>query len=240
MIKQFHQELLKYSEKDERHRGNYKFTPNRVEAMDEKGKVIGILFDPTPPHLVAKEMQELIEWTIKNLEDKKIHSLIVIGSFILEFLSIHPFQDGNGRLSRILTNYLLLKAGYEYAPYVSHEKIIEDNKKDYYLSLRQSQKNRQKDDEDISPWLLFFLKVILEQSQRALKLIQGEAIEALLSEKQLVVWNYISEKQTVTPRQIKQDLKIPVPTVLQVLNKLLKMKKIERLGMGRATRYKVI
>lgn len=239
-IKHFHKELLKYSDKDVRHRGNYKSLPNRVEAKNEIGEVVGVLFDPTPPHLVDKEMKELLDWTINTLAEKKIHSLIIVGAFIFEFLSIHPFQDGNGRLSRVLTNFLLLKEGYEYTPYVSHEKIIEDNKKEYYLSLHQGQKIRHKKKEDITAWILFFLKTILKQSEMALALVTADSIESLLSEKQLAVWNYILEKGIVTPRDIQEDLKIPVPTILQSLNKLLKLKKIERMGAGRGTRYRLI
>ena len=239
-IKHFHQELLKYSDKDQRHRGNYKNTPNRVEAKDENDNIIGVLFDPTPPHLVAKEMQELINWTNQALKDKDVHPLITITNFIFEFLAIHPFQDGNGRLSRILTNLLLLKHGYEFMPYVSHEKLVEDNKQEYYLALNKTQKTWKTDKEDLSIWFLFFLKIFLEQTKLANKLIMEESMDVLLSEKQLLVWNYILEHKTTTPKKIREDLKIPSPTVLQVLNKLLAMKKIERMGAGRGVRYRLV
>ncbi|MFA6918136.1 MAG: Fic family protein [Candidatus Gracilibacteria bacterium] len=236
-IKHFHNELLKYSEKDQRHKGNYKFGSNRVEAKDANGNIIGVLFDPTPPHLVGKEMNELVDWTISELDKKEIHPLIIIGNFIFEFLSIHPFQDGNGRASRILTNLLLLKNGYEYMPYISHEKLVEDNKNEYYISLNKSQKSWKTKNEDISPWLIFFLAILLEQTKRAINLLFSESIEHLLSEKQLEVWNYIQEYKTVTPRELQGKLKMPAPTVLQVLNKLLGMKKIKRMGEGRGVRY---
>lgn len=236
-IKHFHNELLKYSEKDQRHKGNYKLGSNRVEAKDADGNIIGVLFDPTPPHLVGKEMNELVEWTISELDKKEIHQLIIIGNFIFEFLSIHPFQDGNGRESRILTNLLLLKNGYEYMPYISHEKLVEDNKNDYYLALNKSQKSWKTKKEDISKWLIFFLTILLEQTKRAINLLSSEAIEYLLSEKQLKVWNYIQKNKMVTPRELQTKLKMPTPTILQVLNKLLVMKKIKRLGEGRGVRY---
>ncbi len=236
-IKHFHIELLKYSEKDQRHRGNYKFGSNRVEAKDTDGNIVGVLFDPTPPHLVEKEMNELIDWTVSELDKKEIHPLIIIGNFIFEFLSIHPFQDGNGRASRILTNLLLLKNGYEYVPYISHEKLVEDNKNDYYIALNKSQKSWKTKEENVSPWLMFFLTILLEQIKKATNLLSSESIEHLLSEKQLKVWNYIQENKTVTPRELQGKLKMPTPTVLQVLNKLLGMKKIKRLGEGRGVRY---
>lgn len=238
-IKHFHNELLKYSEKDIRHKGNYKFGSNRVEAKDSKGKIVGILFDPTPPHLVGKEMNELIEWTIFEFDKKELHPLMIIGNFVFEFLSIHPFQDGNGRMSRILTNLLLLKNGYGYVPYVSHEKLIEDNKENYYISLNKSQKSWKTKKEDISAWLIFFLNILLEQTKKAINLLTTESIEYLLSEKQMKVWNYMQKHKKATPRELQNKLKIPAPTVLQILNKLLKMNKIERLGEGRAVRYKV-
>ena len=239
-IKHFHSELLKYSEKDIRHRGEYKFGSNRVEARDANDNLIGILFDPTPPHLVGKEMQELVADTKELLEIKEIHPLIIIGNFIFEFLSIHPFQDGNGRVSRVLTNLALLKYGYEYIPYISHEKLIEDNKNEYYLALNKSQRKWKTKTEDISPWLLFFLNILLKQTQLANDLLSKESIEKLLSEKQLAVWHYIIEHEIITPKELREHLKIAEPTVIQILNKLLEMKKIERLGKGRATRYKKI
>ena len=239
-IKHFHSELLKYSEKDIRHRGEYKFGSNCVEARDASGKLVGVLFDPTPPHLVSKEMTELLEAAISLLNKKEIHPLIIIGNFIFEFLSIHPFQDGNGRTSRVLTNLLLLKSGYEYMPYVSHEKFIEDNKNEYYLALNKSQKTWKTNKENISPWLLFFLNILLKQTQMAIGLLSKESIENLLSEKQSAVWNYFKEHDIVTPKNLRGDLKIAGPTVTQILNKLLEMKKIERIGKGRATRYKIV
>jgi len=238
-VKHFHGELLKYSEKDTRHRGEYKLGSNRVEARDDSGNVVGVLFDPTPPHLVGKEMSELLEATLNLLNEKEINPLIIIGNFIFEFLSIHPFQDGNGRTSRVLTNLLLLKNNYEYMPYVSHEKLVEDNKNEYYIALNKSQKTWKTDREDISPWLLFFLAILLKQTQIAIGLLSHESIEHLLSEKQIAVWNYANEHEIFTPKNLRDDLKIAGPTVAQILNKLLEMKKIERIGEGRATRYKI-
>lgn len=239
-IKHIHHELLKYSEKDQRHRGNYKFGSNRVEAKDSSGKVLSVLFDPTPPALVQKEISELIDWTKIQLSKKEIHPLLMVAHFVFEFLSIHPFQDGNGRSSRILTNLLLLKNGYTYAPYISHEKLVEDNKNDYYLALNQSQKTWKSEKEDISPWLIFFLTIFLKQTQMAVELLAKESIEHLLSEKQRMVWEYIQTQETVSPKEIREKLKMPVGTVLQVLTKLLDLKKIDRLGEGRATRYKAL
>lgn len=239
-VKHFHKELLKYVEKDKLHRGNYKTMENRVQMIDEARKSIGLLFNTTPAYLTPFAMQELIEWTIITLKEKTYHPIITIGGFLVEFLQIHPFQDGNGRLSRILTNLLLLKEGYQYIPYVSHEKLIEDNKPDYYLALRNSQKTFKTKKEDIAPWLSFFVKIILLQSKMAVQLLTTQTIEKILSPIQLKVWGYFQTAKEISPLEISRDTKVARPTVNQVLNKLLRLKKIERIGLGRSTRYRLI
>lgn len=240
-VKHFHKEMLKYVEKDKLHRGEYKKQENQVHMIDEAGKSIGILFNTTLAYLTPKEMQELVEWTKEALTEKRFHPLLIIANFLVEFLQIHPFLDGNGRLSRILTNLLLLNAGYEYMPYVSHEKLIEDNKPDYYLALRKSQNTfgipGKKD--NIIPWLEFFLAVFLKQSEIAIELLSNENIERLLTGKQLAVWNYLQKAEKASPREITDKTKIAYPTVRQAIDKLLRLKKIERMGQGRGTHYKI-
>jgi len=237
-IKHFHKELLKYVKKDELHRGEYKRTENKVEMIDMAGKSVGTLFDTTPAYLTPKEIQELVEWTQEMLAEKKYHPLLIVGNFLVEFLQIHPFQDGNGRLSRVLTNLLLLKENYLYTPYISHEKLVEDNKPDYYLALRKSQKTFKTGHEDITPWLDFFLTVFLKQSKMAVELLSKENIEKLLSVKQLAVWEYLQKVDETATGEIVEKTKIARPTVKQALDKLLRLKKIERIGLGRSTRYR--
>lgn len=238
-IKFFHKELLKYSKKDERHRGNYKTSENKVAMVSSDGEPVKILFDTTSPHLTPKEMQELVEWTQGALLEKQIHPLIIIGNFLVEFLLIHPFTDGNGRLSRVLSNLLILQQSYDYVPYVSQEKLIEDNKPEYYVALRQSQKTFKTKNEDIVPWLSFFLKIILEQSEMAIRLLSHEEVARLLSPQQEIIWKYISSQNNyVSPMEIECATKIPRPTINQALYKLLRLKWIEKIGLGRATRYK--
>ncbi|NGX49614.1 MAG: Adenosine monophosphate-protein transferase SoFic [Candidatus Anoxychlamydiales bacterium] len=237
-IKHFHKELLNYVEKDKIHRGEYKKNENKVHMIDKAGKSIGVLFDTTQAFLTPKEMQELVEWTKEAFLEKKNHPLLIIANFIVEFLQIHPFQDGNGRLSRILTNLLLLKTGYLYMPYVSHEKLIEDNKPDYYMALRKSQKTFKTSHETITTWLGFFLEILLQQSKTAIELLSQENVEKILSVKQLAVWQYLQTVDEATPKEIVKKTQISRPTVNQVLNKLIRLKKIERLGLGRSTRYR--
>jgi Fic family protein len=237
-IKHLHKEMLKYAEKDVNHRGDYKKVENSVAMVDGGGKQVGIVFKTTSAYLTPKQMEELMYWAKQTIAEKKYHPLLIIGGFLVEFLKIHPFQDGNGRLSRILTNLLLLKFGYDFTPYVSHEKIIEENKPEYYLALRKSQKTFDNRDENIIAWLEYFLKVLAIQAQMAMALLSAENIETLLSSKQLIVWNYISEVQETSAGEIVKKTKIARPTVNQILEKLLSMKKIEKIGMGSATRYR--
>ena len=237
-IKHFHQELLKYVDKDKTHRGEYKKQENKVYMVDDLKNPIAVLFDTTPAYLTPKEMQELVEWTQAVLKEKKYHSLLIISNFLVEFLNIHPFQDGNGRLSRILTNLLLLKEGYSYMPYISHEKLVEDNKPEYYIALRKSQKTIKTKREDIASWLDFFLTIFLKQSQMAVGLLSKEKVEKLLTNKQLVVWEYLNKVDKSTPLEIAEKTKVAYGTVRQALDKLMRLKKIERFGQGRSTRYK--
>ncbi len=239
-IKHFHREMLKYADEDKRHRGEYKRVENKVHMIDVSGRSIGILFDTTPPYLTPKEMLEITEWTKEALDKKEIHPLLVISNFLVEFLNIHPFEDGNGRVSRVLTNLLMLKSDYSYVPYISHEKLVEDNKADYYMALRRSQKTIKTEKENITPWLEFFLKVLLEQAQQAVDLLSKENIELLLSPKQLLVWQYLKNVSEATPGEIAKETKVARPTVSQALSVLLRLKKVKRIGQGRTTRYSKI
>ena len=164
-IKQLHKILLEYSSKDEKHKGEYKKISNAVAAYDNNGKELRVVFETATPFEAPLKMQELIEWTNKNLADRFYHPLIVIGVFVVNFLAIHPFQDGNGRLSRALTNLLLLKSGYAYIPYSSTEAIIEDNKEGYYRALRQTQTSLNSCP-NYESWLMFFLKTLQKQKIR--------------------------------------------------------------------------
>ena len=146
-ILHFHKILLNFSEKDKGHRGKYKTSDNKVIMKKEDGTEV-IIFDPSPPYLVKKEMDDVLFWLNEQMEKKEMHPLILIANFIFEFLAIHPFRDGNGRLSRALTTLLLLKTGYTYVPYVSLDEIIEERKIDYYLALRKTQSKHKTEKED--------------------------------------------------------------------------------------------
>lgn len=164
-IKQFHHILLKYSEKDERHRGEYKKFPNSVEAFDASGKSQGIIFQTISPFQTPQKIKALVSWLQQSQQEKTLHPLLRIAFFIAFFLYIHPFQDGNGRLSRILTTLLLLQEGYCYVPYSSLERIIEDNKEGYYIALRKAQKTLEESQDGLNEWFEFFLKCLQKQKR---------------------------------------------------------------------------
>ncbi len=235
---ELHARLLKYSSKDVRHRGDYKKLENDVQMKDATGKVISVLFETSPAYLTPKQTQELIAWTQAAFKEGLHHPLLVTANFIVEFLKIHPFLDGNGRLSRALTNLLLLQAGFAYMPYVSLEKLIEDNKSDYYVALRASQTTFGTSRETVEPWVTFFLKVCKQQAEQAISLLSGENLERTLSPNQLLVWQYIQSVDEATIRDAVEATDVARPTVRQAFDRLLELKLIERFGLGRSTRYR--
>lgn len=237
-ILQFHSILLNFSEKDQRHKGRYKSAPNTVVMTNAQKERI-VLFDPTAPYLVKPEMEAIITWTAQQFETGGVHPLLVIANFIFEFLAIHPFKDGNGRLSRALTNLLLLKTGYGYIPYVSLDEIIEETKTDYYLALRATQKNHKTDHQNVAPWVEYFLGALLEQTVRAQKIMEKDQPEKLLSAKQLEVYHLFATDKTLSVADIDASLKgeMPKPTIKQALSRLVKLKLLERIGQARSSRY---
>ena len=175
-IRQLHRDLLAHSSKDERHRGSYNTLANHVEAFDENGKSLGVVFETATPFDTPQRMSQLVEWVSQREKDKSLHPLLVIAVFVVVFLEIHPFQDGNGRLSRILTTLLLLRAGYAYVPYSSLESVIEQSKEGYYLSLRRTQATIHTAEPDWNSWLQFFLRALQRQKRRLEKKMERERI----------------------------------------------------------------
>jgi len=165
-VQQLHRDLLSYSTKDEHHRGKYKTSSNNVAAFDEAGRQVAVIFETATPFDTPRLMQELLEWVRTTRENQTLHPLLIIAIFVVVFLEIHPFQDGNGRLSRILTTLLLLQAGYAYVPYSSLESIIEQNKQGYYIALRQTQSSIRTNTPDWQPWSTFFLRSLCSQVNR--------------------------------------------------------------------------
>ena len=240
-ILQFHEIMLHFSTKDQGQKGKYKSTDNIVVARKDGAEDV-VLFRPTPPYLVKKEIDDVLVWTNKAFQKNDLHPILVIANFIFEFLAIHPFHDGNGRLSRAFTNLLLLQSGYSYVPYVSLEEIIEDRREAYYLSLRGSQRHHKTEREDISTWILFLLEALLTQAEAARRLIEDKDPEQVLSERQISVLRLFDDHKMLSPTTIFERLEeqLPMPTVKQSLARLVKLQLIKRVGQGRATRYRKV
>lgn len=238
VIKQLHTWLLQYTDKDERHRGEYKKIPIHIEAFDSQGKSIGIIFETTSPLETPIKMQELICWLNEALNNKKYHPLIVIGIFIVLFLAIHPFQDGNGRISRLLTTLLMLKSGYLYTPYSSLESIIESNKEAYYLALQRSQKGWQNHQPDWSAWLLFFFQCLQRQKKHLeVKLEHEKRLLQILPVLSQKVLELITIHGRLTISQIEAMTEANRNTLKKTLSNLVKDNYIVRYGVGKASSY---
>ena len=237
-IQQLHGILLKESKKDQRHLEEYKKISNKVIAKYPDGTE-KIIFNTTEPHLVNKEMSELIVWTNSQFDNKSIHPLLIIATFVYEFLSIHPFQDGNGRLSRLLTTLLLMKSGYEFVQYISFEHIIEETKKEYYKALMDGQKNRYTEHEEIHEWIFFFLTSIenlikkletkyqkYSKKKSYINVRQSDILQIIKNNQPVKVSDIVSKLENCSINTIKKDLQYLVAENL-----------IEKIGKGRGTMY---
>ena len=236
--KQLHQILLQYSQKDERHRGHYKISSNSVAAFDENGVQIGIVFETATPFDTPRLMAELVQWVNDEREKAYLHPLLIIAIFVVVFLEIHPFQDGNGRLSRVLTTLLLLQAGYAYVPYSSLESVIEVNKEAYYLALRQTQGTIRADAPNWQPWLLFFLRSLAEQVRRLEKKVEREKIVlASLSALSLQIVEFAREHGRITMAEAIKLTGSNRNTLKPHFRDLIERGHLEQHGSGRGVWY---
>lgn len=237
-IKQIHRVLLKFSGKDVSHRGEYKKLSNNVVAFDADGKEIGVVFETATPFETPLEMEKLIGWTNDAIENKTVHPLLIIAVFAVCFLAIHPFQDGNGRISRVLTTLLLLRFGYEYVPYSSLESVIEDNKDLYYKALRQTQKTLRDDEADWGKWCEFFLKCLKKQKDKlAVKLEREQIIARDLPKLSVEILGLLREHGKLGISEIESLTKANRNTLKVRLRELVKDNFIEQGGQARATFY---
>lgn len=239
-IKQLHKKLLKYSDKDVRHRGEYKSESNKVVAKYPAG-IEKVIFNTTEIHLVKNEMSDLINWTNSQFESKEIHPLIIAANFIYEFLSIHPFQDGNGRLSRLLTTLILLQNDYQFIQYVSFENLIENTKKEYYQSLMEGQKNRYKKSENIAVWTLYFLKKLNNLTEKLdAKYYVFKSKGGYLNDRQKGLFSYISDNQPLKISDLATEFdSINIHTLKKDLQYMKKEQIVTTIGKGKGTVYVV-
>ena len=233
-IKNLHNILMKYSEKDQWHRGNYKQHSNAVEATLPDGSK-QMIFQTTKPGFATDDaMRDLISW-YEN--DNETHPLIKTAAFSYEFVTIHPFQDGNGRLSRLISVLLLLKNGYHWIQYVSLEHEIESRKNDYYLTLRKCQAERP--GEDITQWIIFFFDVLLKIQGLLSAKLELKGIQAKLTPREKSIITFIGNHPGCKSGGIALKLNIPNPTVKRILSNLVNKNLIEKHGTGPGTNYSV-
>jgi len=240
-IKQLHRDLLVYSEKDARHRGNYKTSSNSVVAFDESGAQIGVVFETATPFDTPRLMSELVTWMQEERGSERLHPLLLIGLWVVVFLEIHPFQDGNGRLSRVLTTLLLLQAGYAYVPYSSLESVIEQNKEAYYIALRQTQGTIRSNVPNWQPWLLFFLRALTEQVRRLNKKVEREKLVlAPLPELSLQIVEFAREHGRVTMGDLIRLSGASRNTLKQHFRALVERRHLKQHGSGRGVWYELL
>ncbi|MFC3337105.1 Fic family protein [Paracandidimonas soli] len=239
-IRQLHRDLLTYSDKDDWHRGNYKTTSNSVAAFDEHGKQLGVVFETATPFDTPRLMAELVAWFSEERETGRLHPLLLIGIWVVVFLEIHPFQDGNGRLSRVLTTLLLLQAGYAYVPYSSLESVIEQNKEAYYLALRQTQGSIRSDAPNWQPWLVFFLRALSQQARRLERKVEREKLVlAKLPDLALQIVEFTREHGRITMAEAIRLTGGNRNTLKQHFRTLVEQGHLVQQGGGRGTWYEL-
>jgi len=239
-IRQLHQVLLRHSTKDERHRGDYKKLNNHVVAVDADGKEIGVIFETATPFETPRLMEKLVHWTRKAIDEETMHPLLTVAVFTVQFLAIHPFQDGNGRLSRVLTTLMLLRAGYAYVPYASLESVIEENKDIYYKSLRRTQTTLKGNDPDWTPWVGFFLRCLKKQKNNLVVRLdreQSQAHEADMPELSLQILELFDEHTRLNLSKIEVLTGGNKNTIKVRLRELVSDGRIIKHGKARATWY---
>jgi Fic family protein len=238
-IAQLHRDLLAHSPKDERHRGSYKTHENRVAAFDEQGTEIATIFQTASPFDTPRLMQELVEWVRTMRDGQSLHPLLIVAVFVVVFLEIHPFEDGNGRLSRILTTLLLMQAGYVYVPYSSLESVIEQNKQGYYLALRQTQGTIRTDAPNWQPWIAFFLSSLCSQVKRLeTKMEREHLLHATLPELSMALLTIARETGRVTIATAQVQTRANRHTIKLHIGKLLAAGHLAQQGVGRGTWYR--
>ena len=237
-LKQLHQLLLGHSEKDLWHRGTYKTNSNSVAAFNEAGEQIGIVFQTASPFDTPRLMAELVAWVNRERETAALHPLLIIAVFVVVFLEIHPFQDGNGRLSRVLTTLLLLQSGYAYVPYSSLESVVEQNKEAYYLALRQTQGTIRTEAPNWQPWLVFFLRTLVEQVRRLERKVEREKLVlAAMPELQLQIVEFAREHGRVTIGKVIKLSGASRNTLKQHFRVLVERGTLVQHGSGRGVWY---
>lgn len=234
VILQLHRDLYSYSSGMKG--GEYKNSDNIIAETDASG-VKKARFVPVPAWQTAESMDNLCNAFIEAWEEDKIDKLFLIPMFILDFLCIHPFNDGNGRMSRLLTLLLFYKAGYIVGKYISMEMLIEKTKETYYDVLQRSSAGWHEEENDYVPFVRYYLGILergYEEFESRVRLIQDRSLSKA-DRVRLVIDKHIGK---ITKREILEICPdISKMTVERTLADLLKQGYIEKTGSGRATAY---
>jgi Fic family protein len=234
ILLQMHRNLYQYSQSGLG--GNFKNTDNVIEEAGADGKS-KVRFVPIPAFETPDAIERLTTEYINAVNKGEIDPLILIPSFILDFLCIHPFNDGNGRMSRLLTLLLLYRSGYIVGKYISLEMIIEKTKDSYYDVLRESSENWHESSNDYLPFVRYTLGIILNaytEFASRIELMQDASLSKPARIKRLFDNTLgIMSKQTIA----EKCPDISTTTIEQTLGDLLKAGYIVKLGSGRSTAY---
>jgi Fic family protein len=239
-VKQLHGILLKFSHRDEHHRGSYKTLVNNVEAFDAHGRSVGVIFETAAPFDTPRLMQELVGWTNRELSGHSHHPLLVVAVFVVRFLAIHPFQDGNGRLARVLTNLLLLHTGYAYAPYSSLERVVEENREQYYRALRSAQGTLDKDESHLMDWIRFFLLSLVEQKNTLAEKVQREKLMSSLPALDEQLLQLVRQHGKLTLSDALTLTKANRNTLKLHFRQLVQARRLKLEGRGRSSWYEAV
>lgn len=234
IILQLHRDLYKFNNVG--YGGQYKNIDNVIAEEDENGNRF-VRFQP----LEAWEVPENIERICKEYNEavalEAIDPLLAIPMFILDFLCIHPFNDGNGRMSRLLTLLLLYRSGYIVGKYISIEQMIESTKEQYYDTLKKSSTAWHENGNDYAPFVKYMLSVILAAYREFSTRVQI-MIESNLSKPERVAKIIEDTLGRVTKQEVLEKCPdISETTVQRALADLLKNNKIKKISGGRYTSY---
>jgi len=236
VVQQLHRDIMKYTGITG---GKWKVTDNEISEILQDGKKI-IRFKTVKTHLVSNYMTNLHERFNNELQDNKIEPLILIPSYILDFLCIHPFLDGNGRISRLISLLLLYQQGYEVGRYISLERIIENTRESYYETLKTSSQNWYEGNHNIIPWITYFLSTMLaayDDFERRANVVvsgRGSKTEIIVKTIENFIGNFtIGDIEKACPL-VSRDM------IRHVFKQLREKNKIEAISKGRYAKWRKI
>ncbi|MDD2371646.1 MAG: Fic family protein [Firmicutes bacterium] len=234
VILQLYRDLYQFSPVS--NAGKYKNADNIITEVNVQGNTY-IRFQPLSAYETPSAMESLTETFNETIKDERNDPLLLIPMFILDFLCIHPFNDGNGRMSRLLTLLNLYRAGYIVGKYISIEMIIEKTKETYYEVLKESSQNWIEGNNKYKPFVKYYLEVILsayKEFSLRVELVQEEGMNKQIRIRQL----FNQSLGTLNKKTIQEKYPdISIPTIELALSNLLKEGYIEKIGRGRATAY---